>query len=156
MRIATVSAVLLVLLFWPGVAAAQSISADGLTANDVAAWLQGKGYPAEIGADNGKLRVRSKLGNTTFSVMLFDCNGDRCGSLQFYAGFQTHGRFDTSRMNEWNRNQRWARGYFDASNDPWLEMDVDLTPGGTYELLNDEFATWKKVLTTFITNYSLQ
>ncbi len=31
------------------------------------------------------------------------------------------------------------RAYVDKVNDPWLEYDVDLTPGGSYELLKDEF-----------------
>lgn len=140
----------------PGVASAQSIPAGGLTVNDVATWLQGRGYPAEIGADNGRARVRSHFANTVFNVMLFDCNGDRCGSLQFYTGFATHGHFDISRMNEWNRDERWARGYYDANNDPFLEMDVDITPGGTYELLNDELATYKGTLETFMKKYDLK
>ena len=58
-------------------------------------------------------------------------------------------------MNEWNRDNRWARGYYDSVNDPWVEYDVDLTPGGTYELLDDEFATWRSTLTRFMTHYGL-
>ena len=52
-------------------------------------------------------------------------------------------------MNDWNRDNRWARAYVDKVNDPWLEYDVDLTPGGTYEMLNDEFAIWRDTLGRF-------
>ena len=156
MRIGTVSAVVLALMWSSSVATAQNIPADGLTINDVASWLQTRGYPAEIGTDNGTARVRTKSGNITFNIMLFDCKGDHCGSMQFYAGFATHGHFDISRINGWNRDERWARGYYDKDNDPYVEMDVDLTPGGTYELLNDELATWKTVLGKFVTTFGLQ
>jgi hypothetical protein len=156
MRPGIASAAVLAMMLSAGVASAQAIPPDGLTINDIATWLQGKGYPAEMGTNNGKPTIKSQFGDTVFHVMMFDCKGDRCGSMQFYSGFATHGRFDISRMNEWNRNERWARGYYDSQNDPWVEMDVDLTPGGTYELLNDELATYKNVLAKFVSNYGLQ
>jgi hypothetical protein len=52
-------------------------------------------------------------------------------------------------MNDWNSNNRWVRAYSDSKNDPWLEMDVDLSPGGTKEGLDDEFAIWRDMLTDF-------
>jgi hypothetical protein len=115
------------------------------------------GYPAQVVTDsNGKKHVDSYVNGVKFGVYMFDCNGDNCGSIQFAAGFATHGGFNISRMNEWNHDNRWARGYYDDVNDPWCEMDVDLTPGGTYELLNDEFTTWKKVIDGFTTLYNLK
>jgi hypothetical protein len=44
---------------------------------------------------------------------------------------------------------RWVRGYTDNVNDPWLQFDIDLTPGGTYEMLDDEFDIWKSQLSKF-------
>ena len=35
-------------------------------------------------------------------------------------------------------------------------MDIDLWPGGTYESLNDQFATWNSTLGRFIAKYSLR
>ncbi len=52
-------------------------------------------------------------------------------------------------MNEWNTNYRWLRARVDGSNDPWGEMDVDLSTGGSYELLNEEFGVWRKALLEF-------
>lgn len=156
MRIGFAGAAVLALMLSWGDAPAQTIPADGLTINDVVTWLQARGYPAQIVNQDGKVHVRSQFGSSVFNIMMFDCKADRCGSLQFYAGFSTHGHFDTSRMNEWNRDERWARGYYDLQNDPWVEMDVDLTPGGTYELLNDELATYKGALTRFMTKYGVQ
>jgi hypothetical protein len=147
----------LVLTLTPGAAIARDLPDGGMTVNDVVGWLQGIGYSAEIVADkDGAQHVRTSVGGTNFGVYMFDCKDGRCGSIQFSAGFATHGAFDTSRMNQWNLDSRWARGYFDSVNDPWVEMDVDLTPGGTYELLNDELATWKGTLARFTNRFALK
>lgn len=158
MRNAIVGAVALAFILFSDMASARDLPAGGFTIGDVVTWLQGHGYKAEVvtGSD-GKQHVSSASNGINFGVYMFDCEaGDRCGSIQFSAGFATHGKFDTSRMNEWNRDKRWCRGYFDKENDPWVEYDIDLTPGGTYELLDDQFATWKKMLDLFAKMYDLQ
>lgn len=138
-------------------AQARDIPSRGFTLNDVVTWLQQEGYSAQIVDDtDGKQHVKSSYGGWTFGVYMFDCKDGYCGSMQFAAGFARHGTFDTSRMNEWNKLKRWARGYYDSSNDPWVEYDVDLTPGGTYELLDDEFATYRKMLDLFVEFYHLK
>ncbi len=157
MRFGAMGAAALVFTLVCGAASARDLPAGGFTVNDVAQWLQSKGYKAQLvtGSD-GAVHVASASGGYDFGVYMFDCKGDRCGSMQFSAGFTTHGKFDTSRMNEWNRDTRWARGYFDKENDPWVEYDIDLTPGGTYELLDDEFATWNNMIVRFVKQYDLQ
>lgn len=133
-------------------ALAKDLPATGMTAEDVEKWLQTEGYQAKIvTGDNGQQTITSASDGVNFHVGFYDCKGARCGSIQFYAGFDTKGKLDPNKMNEWNQKQRWARAYVDKTNDPWLEMDVDLTPGGTYELLGDEFATWRSVLAHFKT-----
>ena len=52
-------------------------------------------------------------------------------------------------MNDWNMNKRWVRAYVDKENDPWVEYDVDLAPGGTYEGLKDQFGIWQDALSHF-------
>jgi Putative bacterial sensory transduction regulator len=148
----------LVLALAPGAASARDIPSGGFTVDDIVAWLQAGGYKAQIvpGDSGGSPHVSSGAGGTNFGVYLFDCKGGRCGSIQFSTGFSTHGAFDTSKMNQWNRDNRWARGYFDSVSDPWIEMDIDLTPGGTYELLDDELATWEGSLKRFTDLYSLK
>jgi hypothetical protein len=152
-----VAAAILVLTMTAGQAMAGALPAGGMTIDEVEAWLQGKGYSTGIVKDSdGSKHVSASAGNTTFGVYMYDCDKTRCGSVQFAEGFATHGHFDTKHMNDWNRTKRWARGYFDSVNDPWVEMDVDLTPGGTYELLNDEFGIWLKTLGNFKNQYGLK
>ncbi len=140
----------------PNAAAARDLPADGMTIPEVVSWLQSKGFePAVVTGQDGKGHVEAIVDNVKLGVYMFDCKDERCGSFQFSVGFSTHGKFDVSRMNEWNRDNRWCRGYYDSTNDPWIEYDIDLTPGGTYELLDDEFATYRSSLDRFVKHYGL-
>ena len=131
-------------------AAARDLPAGGMTLDDIASWLQSAGYKAEIQTtDDGTRNIYSGAEGSNFHIYQYDCKGTRCGSLQFSVGFSTKGAFGAEPMNEWNRHNRWVRAYSDKVDDPWLEFDVDLTPGGTYELLNDEFAIWRDSLRRF-------
>ena len=131
-------------------AAARDIPAEGMTVQDVVSLLQDAGLGATIDtADDGSKSVKSSTDGHMFHVYMFDCKGERCGSLQFSAGFDTKGAFSPEKMNDWSRDKRWSRAYVDKVNDPWVEYDVDLTPGGTYELLNDELGIWRRELVDF-------
>lgn len=133
------------------------IPQGGLTIEDLVAWLQSAGYSAKVvTAESGKRHIVSAAQGTPFNVFVGDCQGERCASMNFAAGFATGGKFDVSQLNDWNGNNRWCRAYYDNVNDPWLEMDIDLWPGGTYELLNDQFACWNDRLAAFINKYSLK
>jgi hypothetical protein len=140
-----------------GATNATPIPDGGLTRAEVASWLQTQGYASEAVADNdGTQHLRFTYQDVRVGVYMFDCSGDRCGSLQFSVGWATHGKFDTSQMNRWNRDKRWCRGYFDAENDPWVERDVDLSPGGSYDMLKDElFDVFKNCIINFKAMYNL-
>jgi hypothetical protein len=152
------AAMALATLLAPGPASAKDLPDGGFTTADVVAWLQASGDQAQLvpAHDGIDTHVQALVDGREFGVYMFDCKDDRCGSIEFSAGWPTHGTFDTSRMNKWNRENRWARGYFDTTNDPWVEMDVDLTPGGTYELLDDELGTWMTALKRFTDLYGLK
>ena len=152
MRIATLAGVAaLAIGLCAGPAAAKNLPAGGMTIDDIAAWLQSEGYKAQIQTSNdGTKNIYSSSNGQNFHIYQYDCkNGNRCGSLQFSVGFNTKGAFNGDKMNDWNRDNRWVRAYVDKVNDPWLEYDVDLEPGGTYELLNDEFGIWRDSLDHF-------
>ncbi len=140
----------LALSFFSMPAVARDIPNGGLTLEQIAGWLQAAGYKAEIRTEpDGKRNIYSGAEGGGFHVSQYDCKGNICGSLQFWVGFDTKGAFTADRINNWNRDNRWVRAYVDKVNDPWLEMDVDLTPGGTYENLDDEFAIWRDALRRF-------
>ena len=132
-------------------ALAQDVPAGGVTVPEVAQWLRSKGYPVQlVTLSKGSVEIRSASNGVNFYIHFYDCHGGpRCASLGFDAGFNTHGRFDLAKENAWNSNNRWARVSIDKNDDPWLVMDVDVFPGGTYTLLNDELGIWRDMLSTF-------
>ena len=150
-RLIPVIAVTLLSALFSDMALAKDLPAGGMTLEDVQSWLQDEGYKAQFYPlkDGGRAIASSSDGHT-WKIYMYDCNKDgRCGSLQFSMGLDTSGAFNAEKVNDWNRDNRWARAYIDSVNDPWVEYDVDLTPGGTYELLNDEFTTWRNSVKHF-------
>jgi hypothetical protein len=150
MRSAIFAAAALIVLGTPEIAAAKSLPAGGMTIGDVVSWLQASGYKAQVlTTKDGKQNVESEADGLAFHIFLYDCKNKRCGSLQFSVGIDTKGAVSPQKINEWNVENRWVRGYTDNVNDPWLQFDIDLTPGGTYEMLDDEFDIWKSQLSKF-------
>ena len=140
----------LALMFGSTCVIAKDIPSGGVTIEEIAAWLQDNGYKAQIQTSkDGDGNIYSASDGTSFHIYLDDCKDKRCGSLEFSYGLDSKGAWTAEKMNAWNRDNRWSKAYVDKVNDPWLEYDVDLTPGGTYELLDDEFATWRNGLSDF-------
>ena len=152
-RIISVIVVTLIFVLSSNAAFAKNLPAGGMTLEEVQKWLQDEGYKAQFYTlKDGGRTVASSSDGFSWKIYMFDCNPDgRCGSMQFAMGLDTKGAFNAEKMNDWSRDNRWARAYVDSVNDPWLEYDVDLTPGGTYELLNDEFAIWRNGVKRFHT-----
>jgi len=141
---------LVALALVPAAAWAKDLPAGGLTLEEVASWLQAAGYKAEIQtSDDGTRNIYSATDGVNFHVYTYDCKEARCGSLQFSVGFSTKGSSNAAAMNDWNRQNRWTRAYADTVNDPWIEYDVDLSPGGSYEILDDQFTIWRQALGRF-------
>jgi hypothetical protein len=135
----------------------QAIPNGGLTIEEVAAWLQSEGYTVDfVTGESGKRHIVTKTQGSPLNIFLGDCKSERCASLEFASGFSTGGKFDTPQINAWNYDNRWCRAYYDDVNDPWLRMNVDLSPGGTYEALSERLAIWNRTLGRFIANYSLK
>jgi len=129
----------------------------GLTMEEVVGWLQSGGYAAKVvTAESGKRHIVTNSHGTPFDIFTPGCEGGRCASLEFVVAFACKGKFDVSKLNEWNSEIPWCKAYYDEVNDPSLDMDIALSPGGTYESLNDQFLTWNRVLGTFIAKYDLR
>ena len=143
-----------VLACLPATALAADLPAGGMTAGDVASWLQNAGYLAKIdpGPDGKSHSILSASDGLKFVVLLNDCKGDRCGSLEFFAAFDTNGTSSGEKMNAWNVNHRWTTAYVDNAKNPCLRLDVDVSPGGTVEMLNDQFILWRFAISDFSHN----
>jgi hypothetical protein len=159
-RILYIIVAVLALAFAAGtVAQARSIPNEGMTFEDVAAWLREQGKEATISQDSlGNKIILTSAAGLNFSIYMFDCLDDRCGSLQFASGPHNSptGKFDLERLNEWNKTKRWVRAYLNGPDSLWLEADFDLAPGSSYELLDDEMATWLKALDAMKTFFAFK
>jgi hypothetical protein len=131
-------------------AQARDLPVGGLTVAEVQSWLQTAGYAAKVETNSdGTQDIASSSDGANFHVFFYDCKNKRCASMQFSAGFDTKGAFNATKMNQWDVDKRWTRAYADKVNDPWLEYDVDLAPGGTFEGLDDQFGIWRQSLGEF-------
>ncbi len=134
----------------------RAIPDGGLTIEEMAAWLEGEGYAVKfVTGESGKRHIETSSQGSPLNIFFGDCKGERFAVLEFAAGFSTHGKFDISQINVWNYDNRWCRAYYDGDKDPWLKMNIDLSPGGTYEALSDRFEIWNRTLGRFIEKYGL-
>ncbi len=152
-RLALVAAILVGLgASLGGVAHATPLADGGVTAQEVAASLQAKGYKAEIGKDQGgDPKIHSGAQGVSFDIYFYGCNkGPRCSSLQFTVGFHVDGGMKLADINSWNRNNRFGRAYLDDVNDPYVEMDLDAEHGFSTEAVENNIDTWDAVVGAFV------
>jgi len=147
-RLMGLSAVATAVLLTASPAAAQE---GGVTAKDVARVLQDKGYQAAIGVDDeGDPKVTSATDGVKFTIFFYGCNhGPRCTSLTFQAGFHLQGGLTPEKINGWNRDKRWLKGWLDNTNDPFCDMDVDAEGGFTTDTLGAYIDTWAEMIPSF-------
>ena len=132
-------------------AGARTFEDGGVTAAQVAAVLQTAGYKAEVGKDDdGDPDVKSAADGTNFTIFFYGCNHtERCTSLTFQSAFHVDGGVAVDKINEWNRNKRFLKGWLDKVNDPFVEMDIDVEHGFTSEALASYLDDWASGLPGF-------
>jgi hypothetical protein len=114
-------------------AAAVPAAAEMITANDpakIAALLKEKGYRAEIIEGEDTTYVRSADSGVPVTIFFLNCEAKKCSTIQFYTGFSDRKNVSLERINDWNKNRRFARAYIDNDGDPVIEMDVDMDHQG--------------------------
>jgi hypothetical protein len=136
-----------------GMARAETINANGMTAPEVAAWLQKAGYKAEVGKDSdGEPMIKSATDGENFNIYFYDCDKTlRCKALQFSAGFDLKQGLTLAKVNEWNRKNRYLKAYVDDDLDPYIQYDVNVNAGRTVSGLDDDFAVWTGMIGDFTT-----
>jgi hypothetical protein len=109
--------------------AAQMVSAKNPAS--VVAAMQAKGYQAELGTEDGAPRIASGAGGLKLTIFFGNCEkGANCTTISFVTGFTDLDNVSLPRINDWNRQNRFARAYLDEERDPMLVMDVDLDHQG--------------------------
>ena len=133
-------------------AAAKPLPNGGVTANEVADVLHTKGYNAEMTKDDqGAPEIKSSTDGSTFRVYFYGCSGPqpRCTAIQFSAAFDLTDGLPLAKINVWNRENRFGRGFLDKENDPFVEMDLDVERGYSTEAIANNLDTWTTVVPAF-------
>ena len=130
-----------------GAAQAAPLPAGGMTVKEVQTWLLDNGYKAEaVKESDGDGYVRSAADGVNFQVHVYDCVKARCASIQMVAGFDVEQKLSAEKVNAWNGAKRFVTSYIDDEGDPWFTYDINLSPGGTREALDDNFGVWLSFL----------
>ena len=118
----------------------------------IKAIVESQGWPATIVAKDGDdPYIESTRSGLKFLVLFMNCDeGQKCKTLQYYMGFSDAKDVSLERLNQWNKDKRFARAYKDDAGDPVLEMDVDLDFAGIpRENVGETFNTWASLMDSF-------
>lgn len=131
-------------------AQAQTIGAGD--PKQIAKLISDKGYQAEVVDTDSSPRIRSSDSGVKFVIFFMNCTaGKNCATVQFYTGFADM-VVPLEKINEWNRDHRFARAFLDDESDPVLEMDLNLDAGGVpAENFLDNFTIWLDLMSQFRT-----
>jgi len=131
-----------------GTAMAAPIPSPGISADEVAEVLRGKGHTIEIAKDkDGDPLLKAVDGQTRYSVYFYNRNGQsRFDAIQFGFGFAG---IAPARIAQWNKSKRFGRAYLEEDGKVWVEMDMETTRGITTEALEENLDRWLSVLAEF-------
>jgi hypothetical protein len=136
--------------------AAAPAQAQLIMAKDTApmvALLKAKGLEADVRGGSGENPyISSNYGGFKFLVIFMNCDDKfaNCKTVQFYMGFNDAKAVSLERLNEWNRDSRFARAYRDNEGDPVLEMDLDLDfKGLPRENVEESMNTWFNLMQAY-------
>lgn len=131
-------------------AQAELVSAKNPAA--IKAIIESQGWPAKLisKADEDPY-IESNRNGLKFLVLFLNCEDHKnCKTLQYYMGFNDAKDVSLDRLNEWNKEKRFARAYRDDEGDPVLEMDVDLDFAGLpRENIGETFNTWASLMDSY-------
>ena len=137
-------------------ALAQDLPKGGLTASELAAWLKRSGSPAEVKPDTttpGDQIVSTVTDGVDVDIYLYQCAGEgdarRCKSIQYATGWAPQAGLTVEKANAWNSSNRYIKAYLTPKGSLYGEYDLDVSPGGTFEMLDDSLDNWRGMLTEF-------
>ena len=137
-------------------ALAQELPPGGMTANEIAAWLKHSGAPADVKPDTttpGDQIVSTQTDGVDVDIYLYQCAGEgdarRCRSIQYATGWSPRAGLTVEKANAWNASNRYIKAYITAKGSLYGEYDLDVSPGGTFEMLDDSLDNWRGMLTEF-------
>lgn len=140
----------------PAPAPAQGQGHAGLPIADMVTWLSSKGAqvsPLQRTGDQAYVTVQDS--GLTWVLFFYSCQADVCGDVQFNAFF-SNDQITVEKVNDWNRQQRFLKAYFDteASGEKvaTVQFDAVLFPALGVDQLGDYAQLWTSLLAEFATH----
>ncbi len=133
-------------------ALARDLPPNGVTRQDIVNWLQSHGYTASIQHDTtaNDDYVESAMNGVNYGIYFYACDTyGNCKSIQYSAGWDPIAGVDAVKLNQWNADKRYFRAYLNPQNDIYAEYDIDVMPGGTWELIDATLSRWSSQLASF-------
>lgn len=122
----------------------------GVTRKEVADWLIAKGYTAEVKDDgSGNMVVSSKIKGVSYDIYFLSCEEERCGSIQYAAGWSDAEDVTLDKLNTWTTTKRYLRVYKNKGGSVWAEYDIDIAPGGSWEQMGQGLKRFKQIIEDF-------
>lgn len=100
--------------------------------------------------------VKTAVDGVTFNVYFYNCKLERCGEIQFSAGWTMHTAPAVATLNAWNKQKRLARAYTSQDGKGlFIEMDLNLLGTASNEQIAQYLKFWKILLGDFKKHFSL-
>jgi len=108
----------------------------GVRAEDVVTIFQNEGYKAKLGVDNfGDPMIETSLSGITTDVFFYDCDDGYCKDIQFHAGWDFEQPLSQIVIAAWNEDHRFGKAHLDDEGDPLINVDLQVSAGGTAQLI---------------------
>lgn len=133
----------------PGPASAQSLI-DATDPDALLAFLDGLGYPVELGVDDyGDPVIFGSASQSEFTLFFYGCtNGEDCTALQFSHIWDLPD-VSLEKVNEWNVDMLWGQAYLIEEGGIGFSFVFNVEAGVTEANLESTIATWNGALTAF-------
>ena len=121
----------------PSLASAQNMLASD--PDTIVNFFVEEGADVERTVDNaGDPKLRIEYYGTDFVLYFYGCSDNvNCKSVQFFSGYKTNGSVRKGKINDWNADNRYARGYISEGGSARIEHDLYLGSAGMHP---DDFA----------------
>lgn len=124
---------------------------DGNSVDDILNLARGYGSATLGKQDSGEPKIFGKIEGQPYTIYFSSCDKTThkdCQDLDFYAGYLDI-KPSSDRINDWNRNTRFARAYLDGDGDAGMDMDVNLEHGVSSGNLNSTLSLWAQLVKKF-------
>ncbi|MBL8651471.1 MAG: YbjN domain-containing protein [Sphingopyxis sp.] len=131
---------------------AQAEAIDARSPAKIEALVAAQGWETALTAEAGaNPYIWAERSGFRFVIAFNNCDaGKKCRTLQFLLGVEGARSLSLDKINEWNRDQRFARAYRDDNGEPVLAMDLDLDfKGLPRENVDEAVRTWTGLIDSF-------